>query len=95
MVKPPRRQPQPFALSVGSRTNVSHTSLEFSKKDEKGYQVVQDIVISAESLSLFVQEILRASRADGSQGQIFVDALLWSDRIGRSTHGIWPFPDVL
>lgn len=40
----------------------------------------------------FVKEVLAEVDADNNQGEIFTDALLWSDLIGRPTHGIWRLP---
>lgn len=45
-----------------------------------------------EKLEIFVKEILAAVNADNEQGRIFADALIWSDLIGRPTHGVWRLP---
>jgi len=42
--------------------------------------------------SYYVRAILAKIGADNEQGRIFVDALIWSDLIGRPTHGIWRLP---
>ena len=43
-------------------------------------------------LTKFVRAILALVRADNEQGHIFADALIWSDLIGRPTHGVWRLP---
>ena len=40
----------------------------------------------------FVRSVLTEVNADNEQGLIFADALIWSDLIGRPTHGIWRLP---
>jgi LDH2 family malate/lactate/ureidoglycolate dehydrogenase len=40
----------------------------------------------------FVLELLEAVGARGFQAESFTDALIWSNLIGRSTHGVWRLP---
>jgi len=44
------------------------------------------------NLTEFVNNILKSVDADNGQAQIFADALIWSDLIGRPTHGVWRLP---
>lgn len=48
--------------------------------------------ISAEALNEFAMGLLEKVGADNEQGRIFSKALIWSDLIGRPTHGIWRLP---
>ncbi len=48
--------------------------------------------VSLEKLTEFVNEVLVNVNADNEQGRTFADALIWSDLIGRPTHGVWRLP---
>lgn len=48
--------------------------------------------IALDDLTSFVRQILAAVEADNDQARIFADALIWSDLIGRPTHGVWRLP---
>lgn len=43
-------------------------------------------------LTLFVNKVLGSVDASNDQAKIFADALIWSDLIGRPTHGVWRLP---
>lgn len=43
-------------------------------------------------LSQFTENILASVHANNDQGAIFSKALIWSDLIGRPTHGVWRLP---
>jgi len=40
----------------------------------------------------FTRNVLNAINSDNDQTEVFTDALLWSDLIGRPNHGIWRLP---
>lgn len=46
----------------------------------------------ADALIDFSVSVLTGSGADEAQARIFSEALVWSDRIGRPTHGVWRLP---
>ena len=48
--------------------------------------------VSLEKLTEFVNEVLVNVNADNEQARTFADALIWSDLIGRPTHGVWRLP---
>jgi ureidoglycolate dehydrogenase (NAD+) len=48
--------------------------------------------IPLHDLRNFVKQVLAAVDADNYQTQVFADALIWSDLIGRPTHGVWRLP---
>ncbi len=45
--------------------------------------------VTADDLEALAQSIVRASGATGPQAERFAKILVWNDRIGRATHGIW------
>ncbi len=47
---------------------------------------------SLEELTGFVNNVLKAVDADNEQARVFTEALIWSDLIGRPTHGVWRLP---
>ena len=49
----------------------------------------------ADALEDFAVAVLSDAGADPAQARIFAHALLWSDRIGRPTHGVWRLPAYL
>ena len=49
----------------------------------------------ADALTDFAVAVLSGEGADREQARIFAEALLWSDRIGRPTHGVWRLPAYL
>lgn len=50
------------------------------------------ISIQHVELNDFLVKILESFGADSYQARIFCEALVWSDLIGRPTHGVWRFP---
>jgi LDH2 family malate/lactate/ureidoglycolate dehydrogenase len=47
---------------------------------------------NADALVDFSVDVLTGKGADETQARIFAEALVWSDRIGRPTHGVWRLP---
>ena len=50
------------------------------------------ITIPVIGIRALAQELLSACGADSTQSKVFVDSLIWSGQIRRSTHGIWRLP---
>ncbi len=48
--------------------------------------------INYSELKSFSLQLLKKVNACNEQGKIFINALLWSDLVGRSTHGVWRLP---
>lgn len=48
-----------------------------------------DIRVPLDNLTLFVHDILKANDKFCDQSEVFTEALIWSDLIGRPTHGVW------
>ncbi len=48
--------------------------------------------VTYSELKRFSLQVLEKVNACNEQGKIFINALLWSDLVGRSTHGIWRLP---
>lgn len=48
--------------------------------------------VAASTLIDFIVTLLSNEGADQEQAGIFASALVWSDLIGRSTHGVWRLP---
>ncbi len=48
--------------------------------------------VSLKTLQEFVSNVLRSVNASDEQSRIFAKALIWSDQIGRPTHGVWRLP---
>lgn len=48
--------------------------------------------VPLDNLIAFVKQVLNAVHADNHQADIFTEALIWSDLIGRPTHGVWRLP---
>lgn len=47
---------------------------------------------SPETLKEYSLQLLERIGVANEQGEIFVEALIWSDLIGRPTHGVWRLP---
>lgn len=43
----------------------------------------------------WTRKLLETAGFDNAQGARFVEALIWSDLVGRSTHGVWRLPAYL
>ena len=54
--------------------------------------MIVDKRVPLESLKEFVYDVLKNVNANHDQTRIFADALIWSDLIGRPTHGVWRLP---
>lgn len=54
--------------------------------------MIVDKRVPLNTLSEFVYDVLKGVDADHEQARIFADALIWSDLIGRPTHGVWRLP---
>lgn len=48
--------------------------------------------VPLDALKAFVYDVLKKVNADHEQARVFADALIWSDLIGRPTHGVWRLP---
>ena len=48
--------------------------------------------VELDELTKFVKKVLSSVNAENEQAKIFADALIWSDLIGRPTHGVWRLP---
>jgi len=47
------------------------------------------VAVDATALRSFVVDLLTSNNADHEQASVFATALVWSDLMGRSTHGVW------
>lgn len=48
--------------------------------------------VDVEKVKSFLIKLMLRDGADKYQSEIFINALIWSDQIGRPTHGLWRYP---
>jgi ureidoglycolate dehydrogenase (NAD+) len=59
---------------------------------EQSQDPLDEVRIPADRLRAFVFDVARASGTDETQAGSLADALVWCDRVGRHTQGVWRLP---